>query len=182
MLALVVQHMQLGLVVIEPVFLVEDQRVRLETVPEAKDHIHEFGAALIALGMRRQAFEAEIIAGLVMVGGHDIPAGPPAAQMVDGGEDAGDIIGLVIGVEAVATNPSRSVSTDSAEISDSGSKRFILVGDRASASASPTAAAGESARNMKSNFAASRFSRRSADGRCGLRREHRHPGAARRRD
>jgi hypothetical protein len=57
MRALVVQRVELVLVVIKPGRLVEDQRIRLETVPEAENDIDEFGATLIAPAVRRKPVE-----------------------------------------------------------------------------------------------------------------------------
>ncbi|MNL56043.1 hypothetical protein D3C87_1795040 [compost metagenome] len=79
MLALVVQRVQLVLVVIDAALTIEQQGVRLETVPEAENDIDEFLAALIADRMRIEPLAIEIIAGFVVVGGDDVPAGPATA-------------------------------------------------------------------------------------------------------
>jgi hypothetical protein len=79
MFALVIERVVLGLVVIYAVHAVEEERALFEAVPQAEDDVHEFVAALVAQGVWVEAFAIEIIAGLVVVGGYDVPAGAAAA-------------------------------------------------------------------------------------------------------
>ncbi len=68
-----------------------------ETVPEAGDDIVELAGALIALAMFDMLLEAEIQRGIRVGRRDDVPARPPGADMVERGEAAGNVIGLVEG-------------------------------------------------------------------------------------
>ena len=70
--------------------------------------------------------EAEIQRRIRVRGGDDVPARAPAAEMVERGEAAGDVIGLVEVVEAVAIRPMRSVTADSADSSVNGSNEVTV--------------------------------------------------------
>ena len=97
MLALVVEHMQFGGVEIEPAFGVADEGVVGKAVPQAGHHIVEFPRPVIALVMLDMLVEAEIQRGIGIGRGDDVPAGAAAADMVERGEAAGDVIGRVEG-------------------------------------------------------------------------------------
>ncbi len=73
--------------------------VVLPAVPEGTRHIDELGGALVALGMARRLIDPEAARRAIGERGDDIPADPPAADMVERGETAGERIGMVeIGV------------------------------------------------------------------------------------
>ena len=97
MLALVVEHMQLRRIEIEPALGVADEGVVGKAVPQAGDDIVEFARAAIALVMLDMFVEAEIQRRVGIGRRHDVPAGAAAADMVERGEAAGNVIGLVEG-------------------------------------------------------------------------------------
>ena len=68
-----------------------------EAVPEAGDHVVELAGAAVALVVLHVLVEAEIQRRVGVGGGDDVPAGAAAADVVERGEAAGDMIGLVEG-------------------------------------------------------------------------------------
>src|SRR5206468_2719971 len=89
---LVVEAVQLRGVVVDAARPVAQQRPILETVPKAEGDVDELPGAGVTLRMRVETAAVEVVAGLVMVRGHDVPGGSATAEMIDGGEDAGQIV------------------------------------------------------------------------------------------
>lgn len=96
-LALVVEHMQPLRVEIEPAFGVADEGVVGKAVPQAGDDVVEFARPLVALVMLDMLVEAEIQRRVGVGRGDDVPARAAAADMVERGEPAGNVIGRVEG-------------------------------------------------------------------------------------
>jgi hypothetical protein len=96
-LSLVEERVHLRLVEQDAAGLVEDAGILLPAVPEALHHLHELGRALVAEVVFHVLLAAEV-AGLDLgPGGHDVPARAAAAEMVQRGPFARDVIGLVVG-------------------------------------------------------------------------------------
>src|SRR5205807_1282387 len=55
------------------------------------------GGAFIAFPVLRQAVEVEVTRGVQPGGGDDVPARPPAADVVERGEAASQVVRLVVG-------------------------------------------------------------------------------------
>ena len=80
-----------------PALDVADEGVVGAAVPQTGDDIVELARAAIALVVLDMLVEAEIERGVRIGGGDDVPAGAAAADMVERGEAARDVIGLVEG-------------------------------------------------------------------------------------
>ena len=79
---------------IEPSLAILDEGVVLPCVPQPQHHIGEFARPRITLGGRRMGGAAETV-GLGGRGrGHEVPAGPAAADLVQRREQARDVIGF----------------------------------------------------------------------------------------
>ena len=76
---------------------VADEGVIGPAVPEPGDDIEELAGAAIALAMLHMLLQPEVQRRIGIGGGDEIPAGAPAADMVEGGEFAREVIGLVEG-------------------------------------------------------------------------------------
>ena len=83
-----------------PALDVADEGVVGPAVPQAGDHVVELARAAVALGVLHVLVEAEIQRRVRIGGGDDVPAGAAAADMVERGEAARDVIGLVEGGRA----------------------------------------------------------------------------------
>ena len=66
-------------------------------VPQAGDDVVELARAAVALAVLHVLVEAEIQRRVRIGGGDDVPAGAPAADVVERGEPAGDVVGRVEG-------------------------------------------------------------------------------------
>lgn len=98
-------HLQIFAVVVERVHLrgideqptldVAHEGIVGEGIPEAGDDVVELTRALVALGVLHVIVEAEVECGVGVRCGDDVPAGAAAAEMVERGEAAGDVIGLI---------------------------------------------------------------------------------------
>ena len=93
-LALVIEHMHLLRIEEDAALGIADEGIVGKAVPQAGDDIVEFPRALIALAMLDMLVEAEIQRCVRVGRGDDVPAGAAAADMVERGETAGDVIGL----------------------------------------------------------------------------------------
>ena len=98
--SLVVEHMHFGGIEIQPGFDVAHKGVVGEGIPQARDHIVEFARALVALGVLHVIFKPEIQRRVRIGGGDDVPARAAAADVIERGKAAGDVIGLVEGGRA----------------------------------------------------------------------------------
>ena len=96
-LADVVEEVDLVAVHVDAALLVAQQAAVFPAVPQADHDLVEFGGALVALGVRQMLVEAEILRLVLDLRRHQVPAGAAAADMVDRGEAAGDVVGLVVG-------------------------------------------------------------------------------------
>ena len=94
------EHMHLGRIEIQARFDVAHEGVVGEGIPQARDHVVEFARPLVALGVLHVVIKPEIQRRVRIGGGDDVPAGAAAADMVERGEAAGDVIGLVEGGRA----------------------------------------------------------------------------------
>src|SRR5208282_5400369 len=77
--------------------LVADEGVVLPTVPQSGDDAGEFFGAFVAGVVVQVLVAVEVACLLVRPGGDDVPAGPPAADVVQRGVFAGDMDRLVVG-------------------------------------------------------------------------------------
>ena len=92
-----VEHVQPGGIEINAVFDVADEGVVGPAVPQSRDDVIELAAALVAFAVRHVLLMAEIQR-RVGVGGRDqVPAGAAVADVVERGEFAGDVVGVVVG-------------------------------------------------------------------------------------
>ena len=107
---------------IDAVLDVADEGVVGPAVPEAGDDVEELAGAAVALAMLHMLVQAEIQRRVGVGGGDQVPAGAPAADMVERGESARDRDRARSKVvDAVAIRPRCSVTTASAGSSVSGS-------------------------------------------------------------
>jgi hypothetical protein len=97
MLALVIEHVQPRRVEIAAGVFVANERVLVPAVPQAAHDLGKFGRAVIAVVMREVRLLAEIERFLGIGGGDEIPARASAADVIERGELARDVQGLVIG-------------------------------------------------------------------------------------
>jgi hypothetical protein len=88
-----IERVVLVLVVVDAVFTIEKERTLFEAVPKAEYDVDELIAALVAQGMRIESLAVEFVAGFVVVGGDDIPAGAALAQMVNRGKQGATLYG-----------------------------------------------------------------------------------------
>ena len=75
---------------------VADKGVVVPAVPQPFDDLDEFDGAVVALAVLVMLLAAEIVGFVDGRRRHDVPAGAAAADMVERGEFAGDVIGLVV--------------------------------------------------------------------------------------
>ncbi len=97
MLALMVEHVQLGRVEEDAALLVAQPGIVRPAVPEPRDHLVELAGAPVAFVVLDVVGQAEIERRVGVGGRHHVPAGPATADMVERGEAPGDVIGLVEG-------------------------------------------------------------------------------------
>ncbi|GAA0544539.1 hypothetical protein GCM10010390_53340 [Streptomyces mordarskii] len=94
--ALVVEPVQAGGVGVAAGGPVRDDSLGLPAVPQGLGDLQELVGAGVALGVAGAVVEAEV-GGLDGPGrGDDVPAGPAAADVVDGREPAGEVVRLVV--------------------------------------------------------------------------------------
>jgi hypothetical protein len=93
--ALVIEHVHLVGIEIDAVLDVANESIIREAVPQARHHVVELARASIALAMLHVFVEPEIERSVGIGGGHDVPAGAPAADMVERGKSACNVIGRV---------------------------------------------------------------------------------------
>ncbi len=92
---LVVQHMQLVRVEIDAAVDVAHEGIVGKAVPKARHHVVEFACAGVAFAVVHVLLQPEVQRRIGIGGGDDVPARAPAADVVEGGEPAGDVVGLV---------------------------------------------------------------------------------------
>src|SRR5215831_16380979 len=95
-LSLVVECVELCRVEIDLGRPVADECVVLPAVPQSLDDLDEFVGAVVALVMRVMRVAAEIPGFVDRRRGHHVPPGAAVADMIEGGEFAGDVVGLVV--------------------------------------------------------------------------------------
>ena len=80
--------------------LVGDELVVGPRVPQVASDADELAGALVAVGVVEEAAAAEVLAGERVRRRDDVPAGAPGGQVVERGQLAGQLVGLVVrGVE-----------------------------------------------------------------------------------
>ena len=83
-----------------PLLDVADEGVVRPAVPQSRHHVVELARAAIALAVLHVLVEPEIQRRVRIGGGDDVPAGAAAADVVERGEPARDVIGRVEGGRA----------------------------------------------------------------------------------
>jgi hypothetical protein len=96
MLSLVVQHMQLGRIEIAASSAITDKRVVVPAVPKPAHDLGKLDGAVVALVVLEMRLAAEIVCLRQIRRGDDVPAGAAAADMIERGEFARDVVGLVV--------------------------------------------------------------------------------------
>ena len=94
---LVVQHVHLAGIEIDAALHVADEGVIGQAVPKTRHHVVELARAGVALAVLHVVLEPEIQRRVGIGGGDDVPARASAADVVERGELARDVIGLVEG-------------------------------------------------------------------------------------
>ena len=97
MLAVVIQCVQLVSREMQAAFLVVEEGVVFPGVPKPCHHIHEFLGARVAVGVLGVLVQVEVARLGVGPRRHHIPAGAAAAEVIERGELACDVEGLVVG-------------------------------------------------------------------------------------
>ncbi|CAB3958132.1 hypothetical protein LMG7053_05550 [Achromobacter ruhlandii] len=97
MLAAVAQRMQLGGVEVLAAGLVAQEGVVLPTVPQSQHYVVEFSGAGVAAGVFHVFVQVEVLRLALAAGGHQVPARAAAADVVERGELARHVVGLVVG-------------------------------------------------------------------------------------
>jgi hypothetical protein len=72
----------------DTLFLVGDDRVGIPAVPQPRDDLDELLGPRVAIRGVGMCREPEVAGRPGVPGGHDVPAGPAAGQVVDGGQPA----------------------------------------------------------------------------------------------
>ena len=108
-LALVVDLVHLGRVGELAGLPVHDQRAVLPGVPQRRDGLQELLGPVVALVVVQMGLDAEVLRLRVVHRGDDVPRGPPAGQVVERGERAGDVERVVVrrGVGGADADPRR---------------------------------------------------------------------------
>ena len=123
-----------------------------EAVPQARHHVVELARAAVALAVLHVLVEPEVQRRVRIGGGDDVPAGAPAADVVERGEAARDVIGRVEGGRAGGDETDMPVACDKADRSVNGSND-VTVWLRLSASIGMFSTAMWSAMKKASNLA-----------------------------
>ncbi len=89
-LAPVVEHVQPLGVEIDALPDIADKGVVGPAVPQPGDHVEELAGAAVALAVLHVLAQAEIERRVGVRGGDEVPAGPPAADVIERGEPPGD--------------------------------------------------------------------------------------------
>ena len=85
--------------------LVERDGVRLPRLPVREHHLHELVGAVVARVVVGDPVRAEVRGLRIVERGHHVPAGPPPGHVVEGGEEARDVEGLVVRGRAGGAQP-----------------------------------------------------------------------------
>ena len=96
-LALVTQLMQLGWIEEQPALGIAHERVVVPAVPESGHDLREFARAAVAHRTRIDPGASEVARFHRLDRRDAVPAGAAVADVVERGEFAGDVIGLVVG-------------------------------------------------------------------------------------
>ena len=96
MLALVVQRTHPGGVEIDALCCVHNEGIVGETVPQPGHNVMKLAGAVIARGVIWLGLQAEVAAAVRIRSGHHVPAGPPAADVIERGKAARDMERLVV--------------------------------------------------------------------------------------
>ena len=83
-----------------PLLDVANEGVVGKAVPQARHHVVELARAGVALAMLHVLLQPEVQRRIRIGGGDDVPAGASAADVVERGEPAGDVVGRVEGGRA----------------------------------------------------------------------------------
>ncbi len=97
MRAAVAQDVHLVLVEPDAALLVVQEGVVLPTVPKTAHHVVELRRALVARRVVQVRVEAEVHRLVLGLAGDQVPPGPAAADVVDGQETPGEVVGFVVG-------------------------------------------------------------------------------------
>ena len=95
--ALVVHPVDPGRVGVDAGRLVAQFGAVLPAVPQPDRHVHELGGPRVPLLVARPVIQAEVLRGGRVGRGHDVPPGPPAADVIEGREPPGQVVRLVVG-------------------------------------------------------------------------------------
>ena len=77
--------------------LVADLGTVLPAVPQPDGHVDELGRAPVALPVAGGVVKTEVLRGRLGRGRDDVPAGPAAADVIERGEPAGEVVRVVVG-------------------------------------------------------------------------------------
>ncbi len=99
-LSLVAEDVHLVEVEPDAALLVAQKGIVLPAVPQTDDDVVELGGAVVAHAVLEMGVAAEIHRLVLGLRGDEVPAGAPAADVVDGEETARDVVGLVVGSRA----------------------------------------------------------------------------------
>ena len=96
-LAVVVEHMELGRIEIDAALDVADEGVVGPRIPQAGDDVVELARPRIALVVLHLVVHAEVLRRIGIGRGHDVPAGAALRDVIERGEAAGDGVGRLEG-------------------------------------------------------------------------------------
>lgn len=85
--------------------LVVDHRAIGPAIPQARHDVEEFVGPVVAVIVLHVAVEAEILGLGFRLGGDEVPAAAPAADLIQCREASGDVVGLVIGRRSGGDEP-----------------------------------------------------------------------------
>ena len=95
--ALVLQDVELVWIEVAPGLLVAEEGVVVPAVPEARDHVDELLGLLVAARVFQVLVLPEVRGFRGVGGGHQVPSRAATREVVQGGEVAGQVVGLVVG-------------------------------------------------------------------------------------
>ena len=76
---------------------VADEGIVRPTVPQARDHLVELARARVTVGMRQMGFPIEVECLVRIRRGHQVPPRTTIAQVIQRGEFARHVVGIVVG-------------------------------------------------------------------------------------
>src|SRR5262245_66071988 len=98
MLVLMIEEMQLGTVEVKAVRLVGDDCIVLPAVPQTEHDLGELVCPRVTVAVARMGVAAEIVGFRDRERGHEIPAGAPAADLIERCKKAGHVEWLELGL------------------------------------------------------------------------------------